>query len=240
MRALVCIPTYKEIDNIEEVLRRTRAACPDADILVIDDNSGDGTAERAEVLAAELGNIEVLRRPGKAGLGAAYRAGFGVGRTRGYDILCEMDADLSHQPEQLQQLIDAVAEGADLAIGSRYVPGGAVPNWPASRLALSRWGNRYARGVLRIPVNDATAGFRAFSASALERINHADTRGEGYLVQIETAYRIGRAGGSIVELPITFRDRVRGTSKMSSRIVVEAMARVTWWGIRDRVLHRGR
>ncbi len=195
MRALVCIPTYKEIDNIEEVLRRTRVACPDADILVIDDNSGDGTAERAEVLAAELGNIEVLRRPGKAGLGAAYRAGFGVGRTRGYDILCEMDADLSHQPEQLQQLIDAVAEGADLAIGSRYVPGGAVPNWPASRLALSRWGNRYARGVLRIPANDATAGFRAFSASALERINHADTRGEGYLVQIETAYRIGRAGG---------------------------------------------
>ena len=240
MRALVCIPTYKEIDNIEEVLRRTRAACPDADILVIDDNSGDGTAERAEALASELGSIEVLRRPGKAGLGAAYRAGFAIGRSRGYEILCEMDADLSHQPEQLPQLIDAVRNGADLAIGSRYVPGGAVPNWPASRLALSRWGNRYARSVLRIPVNDATAGFRAFRSDALVRIDHAATKGEGYLVQIETAYLISRAGGTVVELPITFTDRVRGTSKMSSRIVVEAMARVTAWGLRDRMRRTGR
>lgn len=240
MRALVCIPTYKEVENIDEVLRRTRAALPDADILVIDDNSGDGTAERAEVLAAELGGIEVLRRPGKAGLGAAYRAGFAIGRSRGYEILCEMDADLSHQPEQLPQLVEAVRNGADLAIGSRYVPGGAVPNWPASRLALSRWGNRYARSALRIPVNDATAGFRAFRADALARIDHPSTTGEGYLVQIETAYLISRAGGKVVELPITFTDRVRGTSKMSSRIVVEAMAKVTVWGIRDRMRRSGR
>ncbi len=240
MRALVCIPTYKEIENIEEVLRRTRLAAPDADILVLDDNSGDGTAELAEKLGEELGQIEVLRRPGKAGLGAAYRAGFAVGRQRGYEILCEMDADLSHQPESLPELIRRVREGADLAIGSRYVPGGAVPNWPAHRLAISRWGNSYARFMLGHRVTDSTAGFRAFRTTALSAIDHAHTRGEGYLVQVETAYKISRIGGVIVEVPITFRDRERGTSKMSLRIVGEAMGWVTVWGIRDRLLHRRR
>lgn len=242
MRTLVCIPTYKEVENIEIVLRRTRAAIPEADILVLDDNSGDGTAELAEKVAAELGQIEVLRRPGKAGLGAAYRAGFAIGRSRGYDILCEMDADLSHQPESLPSLVAAVEAGADLAIGSRYVPGGAVPNWPKHRLAISRWGNYYARFALRHSVADSTAGFRAFRRSILETINHGATTGEGYLVQIETTYRITHAGGTIVEVPITFNDRERGTSKMSGWIVVEAMARVTWWGVRDRLalLRHGR
>ncbi len=235
MRTLVCIPTYKEIENIDEVLRRTRAAVPEADILVLDDNSGDGTAELADELAGELGNIEVLRRPGKAGLGAAYRAGFAIGRERGYEILCEMDADLSHQPESLPALIAAIEHGADLAIGSRYVLGGAVPNWPAHRLAISRWGNTYARFMLRHNVADSTAGFRAFRASALAAIHHGQTKGEGYLVQVETAYKIAKIGGTIVEVPITFRDRERGTSKMSTRIVGEAMGWVTLWGIRDRL-----
>ncbi len=238
MRSLVCIPTYNEIENIEIVLRRTRAAAPDVDVLVIDDNSSDGTAARASELAAELGRIEVLVRPGKAGLGAAYRAGFIIGRARGYDVLCEMDADLSHPPESLPALIAKVEQGADLAIGSRYVPGGAVPNWSPFRLAISRWGNRYARAALGTPVNDLTAGFRAFRSSTLTTINHGTTKSEGYLVQVETAYKVDRAGGRIVEVPITFHDRERGTSKMSTRIVIEAMAWVTWWGLRDRVLRR--
>ena len=238
MRTLVCIPTYNEVENIEIVLRRTRAAVPNADILVLDDNSPDGTADLAQKLGEELGQIDVLRRPGKAGLGAAYRAGFAIGRSRGYDILCEMDADLSHQPEALPTLIEAVEAGADLAIGSRYVPGGAVPNWPAYRLAISRWGNSYARFALGHKVADSTAGFRAFRNTVLASINHANTKGEGYLVQVETAYQISRIGGRIVEVPITFTDRERGTSKMSSWIVVEAMAWVTWWGVRDRVLRR--
>jgi dolichol-phosphate mannosyltransferase len=239
LRTLVCIPTYNEIENIEVVLRRMRAAAPSYDILVLDDNSRDGTAERARELAKELGQIEVLVRPGKAGLGAAYRAGFIIGRARGYEILCEMDADLSHQPEALPALVEKVEQGADLAIGSRYVPGGAMPNWSARRLALSRWGNRYVRAMLGHPVKDSTAGFRAFRSTILDKIDHGATKGEGYLVQVETAYKVHQAGGTIVEVPITFIDRERGTSKMSTWIVIEAMIAVTWWGLRDRVLRRG-
>ncbi len=240
MRTLVCIPTYNEIENIDVVLRRLRAAAPSYDVLVIDDNSRDGTAERAREIAEELGQIEVLVRPGKAGLGAAYRAGFLIGRARGYEILCEMDADLSHQPEALPSLVEKVEQGADLAIGSRYVVGGAMPNWPAHRLAISQWGNRYVRAMLRHPVKDSTAGFRAFRSTILDKIHHGETRGEGYLVQVETAYKVHRAGGTIVEVPITFTDRERGTSKMSTRIVIEAMVAVTWWGVRDRLLRRHR
>ncbi len=240
MRTLVCIPTYNEIENIEIVLRRVRVAAPSYDVLVLDDNSRDGTADRARELAAELGQIEVLVRPGKAGLGAAYRAGFLIGRARGYEVLCEMDADLSHQPEALPSLVEQVEQGADLAIGSRYVQGGAMPNWPAHRLALSRWGNRYAKTALGLPVSDSTAGFRAFRSTILDAIHHGETHGEGYLVQVETAYLVHQAGGRIVEVPITFTDRERGTSKMSSRIVVEAMLAVTWWALRDRLLRRHR
>ncbi len=237
---LVCIPTYDEAENIDAILRAVRAALPSADVLVLDDNSPDGTADLAEKVAAELGQISVLRRPGKAGLGAAYRAGFGVAITRGYTIVVEMDADFSHEPAALPSLVRAVAHGADLAIGSRYVPGGAVPNWPARRLALSRGGNRYTQLALRLPVHDATAGFRAYRTSILERIDVTNSRANGYGFQVENAYKVWRAGGKIVELPITFHDRVRGQSKMSTRIVVEAMSLVTWWGVRDRVLRRRR
>ncbi len=235
---LVCIPTYNEAENIDAILRAARAALPSADLLVLDDNSPDGTADLAEKTAAEIGQIAVLRRPAKAGLGAAYRAGFGVAITRGYQVVVEMDADFSHDPAELPELVGAVAAGADLAIGSRYVPGGAVPNWPARRLALSRGGNRYTNVVLGLPVHDATAGFRAYRTAVLERIDVTNSRANGYGFQVENAYKVWRAGGAIVELPITFHDRVRGESKMSMRIVIEAMSLVTWWGIRDRVFRR--
>jgi dolichol-phosphate mannosyltransferase len=238
MRVFVSVPTYREAENIEELLTRLRAAVPNADILVIDDGSPDGTAELAEKLGIELGNIEVLRRPGKMGLGAAYRAGHAIGIARGYDVMVQIDADLSHQPEALHSLLDAVRDGADLAIGSRYVEGGAIPQWAVYRLALSRWGCRYAAWALGVDVADSTAGYRAYRASALKRMKFETTRANGYTFQIEMTYRLWRAGGKITEVPITFTDRERGTSKMSGRIVLEAMALVTVWGLRDRVLRR--
>ncbi len=234
MRVQVCTPTYIEADNIEEFLRRARAALPDADILVLDDNSPDGTADIADRVAAELGHIEVLRRPEKRGLGNAYRAGFAVGIARGYEIICQIDADLSHDPAVLPELIAAVEGGADLAIGSRYVPGGAIPHWPARRLALSKYGNRYARFMLRTGVKDTSAGFRAYRADTLEAIDYANTRAKGYGFQLETTYRVARLDAKVVEIPITFTDRVRGYSKMSTSVIVEEMALMTWWGIRDR------
>jgi dolichol-phosphate mannosyltransferase len=238
MRVFVSVPTYREVENIEEVLTRLRAAVPDAHILVIDDASPDGTAEAAEKLAIELGGIEVLHRPGKSGLGAAYRAGHAIGLARGYDVMVQIDADLSHQPEALPSLLDAIRDGADLAIGSRYVEGGTIPHWAVYRLALSRWGCRYAAWALGLGVSDSTAGYRAYRASALRAMEFEKTRANGYTFQIEMTYRLVRAGGRVTEVPITFTDRERGTSKMSSRIVVEAMALVTLWGLRDRLLHR--
>ena len=234
----VSVPTYREAENIEELLRRLRAAVPDAHILVIDDASPDGTADAAEKLAVELGDIEVLRRPAKSGLGAAYRAGHAIGLTRGYDVMVQIDADLSHQPEALPSLLAAVADGADLAIGSRYVEGGAIPHWPVYRLALSRWGCAYVQWALKLGVRDSTAGYRAYRASALRQMHFDSTRSNGYSFQIEMTYRLARVGGRITEVPITFTDRERGTSKMSSRIVIEAMALVTVWGLRDRVRRR--
>ncbi len=238
MRALVVLPTYQEAENIAEVLRRLRAAAPTADVLVVDDSSPDGTAAMAKAVAAELGQIDVLIRPGKSGLGSAYRAGFSEGMARGYDILVEMDSDLSHDPARLPALLRAVEAGADLAVGSRYVPGGLIPNWPVHRRFLSRAGNRYAASVLGLAVRDATSGFRAYRADALRRIDLSSVRADGYGFQIEMAYRVATAGGEIVELPIEFVDRERGTSKMSFRIIAEALALVTWWGVRDRVLRR--
>jgi dolichol-phosphate mannosyltransferase len=235
LRTLVCVPTYNEVDNIEEFLRRARAAAADVDILVIDDNSPDGTADAAERLAAELGRIEVLRRPAKRGLGSAYRAGFSIAIDRGYDAVCQIDADLSHDPRELPGLIAAVEAGADLAIGSRYVPGGEIPHWPWYRRFLSKWGNRYAAWILRIPVRDGTAGFRCFATATLKAIDYETTHADGYGFQIECAYRVARWGGRIVERPIVFTDRVRGTSKMSWAIIVEEMTLVTWWGVRDRL-----
>lgn len=235
VRSLIILPTYNEIENIEMVLSLVRAAVPDAQILVIDDGSPDGTADRAEKMGIELGNIEVMRRPKKSGLGSAYRAGFRAGIEQGYDAMVEMDSDLSHDPRALPSVLAPVADGAALAIGSRYVEGGRIPNWSWFRRAISRVGNRYARIVLGLRVNDATAGYRAYSRSALQAIDLDAVRADGYGFQIEMAYQVQRNGGAIVEVPIEFRDRELGTSKMSGRIVVEALTLVTWWGVRDRV-----
>jgi glycosyltransferase involved in cell wall biosynthesis len=236
VRALVVLPTYQEAENIVEVLRRLRAAAPAADILVVDDSSPDGTAALARAAGQETGGVDVLVRTTKSGLGSAYRAGFAEGLARGYDILVEMDSDLSHDPARLPALLRAVEDGADLAVGSRYVPGGAIPGWPAHRRWLSRAGNRYADFVLGLSVRDATSGFRAYRADALRRVDLSSVRADGYGFQIEMAYRVAGNGGAIVELPIEFVDRTRGTSKMSGRIIVEALLLVTWWGVRDRVL----
>lgn len=232
---LVVIPTYDEADNIEAVLGRARRALPNADILVVDDESPDGTAELAGAAARRLGQVEVLRRPRKGGLGAAYRAGFAWGLERQYEILVEMDADLSHRPEALPSLVTELGrEDTDLVIGSRYVRGGSIPNWPWHRRALSRWGNRYASLMLELPVTDATSGFRAYRASALRGSSYQSTSATGYAFQIELAYRVARWGGHVSEVPIVFTDRVRGRSKMAPWIAGEALALVTVWGIRDR------
>ena len=233
-RTLVVIPTLDERANIEAVLRGTRAALPDAHVLVVDDGSRDGTPEAATALGRELGGIDVVRRVGERGLGSAYRAGFAAGLADGYDVLVEMDADLSHDPHALPSLVDGVRAGADLVIGSRYVRGGATPGWSPKRRALSRGGCWYARHMLTLPVRDATSGFRAYRADALRRIDLTTVEASGYGFQIEMAYRIARGGGTIIEVPIVFRDRVAGTSKMSMAIVVEALALVTRWGIHDR------
>lgn len=236
MAALVVLPTYQEALNIADVLTRVRDVVPDAHILVVDDGSPDGTADLAEATASELGQIDVLRRAAKSGLGPSYRAGFAWGLARDHEVLVEMDADLSHDPAVLPQLIGAVTNGdADLAIGSRYVPGGEVPGWPTHRRVLSQWGNRYVGMMLKMPVRDATAGFRAYRSTIIEKIGLEQVRADGYGFQIEMAYEVTKAGGTIVEIPITFRDRLRGESKMSPNIISEALILVTRWGIRDRM-----
>jgi dolichol-phosphate mannosyltransferase len=241
VKPLIVLPTYNEAENIVEVLDRTRDAVPEADVLVIDDGSPDGTADLAERWgAAHGGGLTVLRRPAKAGLGSAYRAGFTLGLGQGYDALIEMDSDLSHDPASLPALLNAVDSGADLAIGSRYVPGGAIPDWPKHREYLSRSGSLYARIMLGLQVRDATSGFRCYAGPMLSRIDLDAISADGYGFQIEMAYAVARRGGRVVEVPISFTDRVRGTSKMSGRIVVEALVLVTWWALRDRVLRRGR
>jgi glycosyltransferase involved in cell wall biosynthesis len=236
VRALIVLPTYNEAENIDDVLRGVRKAVPDAEILVVDDGSPDGTADLAEERGEELGQVHVLQRGGKSGLGSAYRAGFAWGLERGFDAMVEMDSDLSHDPAALPSLLGALEYGADLAIGSRYVPGGSIPAWSWHRRFLSRWGNRYSAGVLGLAVNDATAGFRAYQADMLAALDLDAITAEGYTFQIEMTYEVVLRDGRIVEVPISFTDRVRGTSKMSSRIVVEALILVTWWGIRDRLL----
>ncbi len=235
MRTLVVMPTYEEAPNIVEVLTRLRAACPQVDVLVVDDSSPDGTADLARAAATELGQIDVLVRPKKDGLGNAYRDGFRVGLERGYDRLVQMDADLSHDPAALPSLLAQLDAGAAAVIGSRYVPGGSIPHWPWHRRALSKWGNRYACAALGMSVHDATAGYRAYDAKTLQDIDVFSTRAKGYGFQIETAYRVSRAGRPLAEVPISFTDRVRGQSKMSVAVMVEELGLVTWWGLRDRV-----
>ena len=237
---LVVLPTYNERDNIETVLRRVRAAVPYAHVLVVDDNSPDGTADLADDVARQLGAISVLRRPAPTGLGSAYREGFRWGLARGYDVLVEMDSDLSHDPAVLPMLLRRIDHGADLVIGSRYVPGGVAADWPWARRAISRTGCRYAQVMLRLPTRDATSGFRAYRAGALRAVHLDTVRANGYGFQVEMAYRVANVGGEISEIPIEFRDRTAGTSKMSSRIVLEALWLVTKWGVRDRLRASGR
>ncbi len=238
MRTLIILPTYNEADNLDTVLRSVRLAIPDASVLVIDDGSPDGTADLGDELAGELGNIKVIRRSGKQGLGSAYRLGFRLGIEQGYDILVEMDSDMSHDPAALPVIVAGVKRGAALSIGSRYVPGGSIPSWSWHRRKLSLWGNLYAKKILRFDAIDTTSGYRAYRSSVVDEIDLTRVRADGYAFQIEMAYRVHMLGGTITEVPISFRDRQLGESKMSSHIVVEALGLVTWWGLRDRLAKR--
>jgi dolichol-phosphate mannosyltransferase len=231
MKTLVIIPTYNERETLSQAVERTRATMPDVDILVVDDASPDGTGQLADDLAAADAQVQVLHRAGKEGLGRAYIAGFRWGLDRGYEALVEMDADGSHRPEDLPSILATLrSTDADLVLGSRWVPGGRVENWPRSREVLSRGGNAYARLALDLPVRDATGGFRAYKASALGSIPLDTIESQGYCFQVDMVRRIYRAGGTVTEVPITFVERVRGESKMSRAIVVEALWRVTVWG----------
>ncbi len=234
MRTLVIVPTYEEAANIPELLPRLRAAAPNVDILIVDDNSPDGTAQLAREINEDLGQIDVLVRPQKAGLGTAYRAGFAIGIERGYDVLVQMDADLSHDPAAVPSLLARLKGDVGMVIGSRYVPGGEIPHWPWYRRFLSRYGNLYTRLALGLKARDLTSGFRAWKTITLQHIDYKTTHATGYLFQMELAYRVKQHGEHIAEVPITFRDRVRGTSKMSGAVIFEELTRVTWWGIRDR------
>jgi dolichol-phosphate mannosyltransferase len=234
-RVLVIIPTYNERQNLPLIVARVRASVPAAHILVADDSSPDDTGVLADAMAAADDQLHVLHRPGKQGLGAAYLDGFGWGIRNDFDVLVEMDADGSHQPEQLPLMLERVAAGADLVIGSRWVPGGSVVNWPRSRSVLSRGGNLYTRIALGIPLKDATAGYRAFRREALEKMQLTDVESQGYCFQVDLTWRAVQAGLRIEEVPITFVERAHGTSKMSQAIVVEALWRVTQWGVRRRL-----
>ena len=234
-RTLVVTPTYIEAPNVEFFLDTVRSVVPHADILVVDDNSPDGTADLAEAKGAEIGRVHVLRRPTKDGLGNAYRAGFGWGLDQGYERLVQIDVDGQHDPRVIPQLLARLDDGAGVAIGSRYVTGGSTPNWPFHRRLLSKWGNGYATWILGLDLHDATAGFRAYRAGVLEAIHFRDTIANGYAFQMEVAYRLASWGGRIDEVPIAFTSRLRGQSKMSGRIMAESMLLVTRWGIRDRV-----
>ena len=232
-RVLVVMPTYNERDNLSTIVARLRAAVPEADVLVVDDGSPDGTGAVADDLAAADAAVRVLHRARKSGLGGAYLAGFARGRAEGYDVFVEMDADGSHSPEELPRLLSAL-RGADLVLGSRWVPGGAVRNWPARRMMLSRGGNRYARLLLGLPLADSTGGFRAYRSRALACLDLDTVSSEGYGFQVELAWRAHRGGLRVVEVPITFIERTAGESKMSRDIVAEALWRVTWWGVVSR------
>lgn len=232
--ALVIIPTYNEAENIQAIVGRVRTAVPQAHVLVADDNSPDGTGKIADELAAEDDHVHVLHRKGKEGLGAAYLAGFSWGLEHDYGVLVEMDADGSHQPEELPRLLTAL-KGADLVLGSRWVPGGRVVNWPRSREFLSRGGSTYSRLLLDVPIRDVTGGFRAFRSETLQGLGLSDVASQGYCFQVDLARRAIKAGYHVVEVPITFVERELGDSKMSRDIVAEALWRVTAWGVGERV-----
>jgi dolichol-phosphate mannosyltransferase len=229
-RILVIIPTYNEAENIEPIVARVRSSVPEAHVLVADDNSPDGTGDLVDKLVANDDHVHVLHRKGKEGLGAAYIAGFHWGLDNGYGVLVEHDADGSHQPEQLHRLLEALRD-ADLVLGSRYVKGGEVQNWPKSREILSRGGNIYTRLALGVPLQDATGGYRAFRRETLVGIGLEQVASAGYCFQVDLAWRALKSGFRVVEVPITFVERERGQSKMSQSIVIEAMLRVGRWGL---------
>lgn len=230
---VVVLPTYNELENLPHIAPEIVAH--GYRLLIVDDNSPDGTGRLADSLAIEVPEISVLHRETKAGLGPAYAAGFDRALAEGAEIVVEMDADFSHDPADLPRLVEAIGRGADLAIGSRYVPGGATPDWPIHRKLISRGGNLYARTMLGIPIRDATAGFRAYTAEALRKLPYRVAEASGYGFQVEMAWRAHQAGLQVVEVPISFRDRTRGTSKMGFPIVIEAMRLVTMWGLARRL-----
>ncbi|MFM9034959.1 MAG: polyprenol monophosphomannose synthase [Mycobacterium sp.] len=238
-RTLVIIPTYNERENLPLILGRVRKARPEAHVLVVDDGSPDGTGELADQYsAAEPDHVHVMHRTAKDGLGAAYLAAFAWGLERGYAVLVEMDADGSHAPEQLYRLLDAIDRGADLAIGSRYVDGGTVRNWPWRRLALSRTANTYARVLLGVDIHDITAGYRAYRREVLEKLDLASVESKGYCFQVDLTWRAITNGFTVVEVPITFTERELGVSKMSGSNIREAMVKVAQWGIGGRAKRR--
>ena len=232
-RIVVIIPTYNERENLPLITARVRAAVPEAHVLVADDNSPDGTGAIADDLAAADDQVRVMHRRGKEGLGAAYLAGFDWALDQGFDVVVEMDADGSHQPEQLPRLLEALRD-ADLVLGSRWVHGGSVVNWPRSRELLSRGGSIYTRFMLGVPMRDVTGGYRAFRADTLRKIDLVGVESAGYCFQVELGWRAVKAGMRVREVPIEFVERELGDSKMSQRIVAEALWRVTVWGAQDK------
>jgi dolichol-phosphate mannosyltransferase len=232
-RVLVVIPTYNEAETLEPVVARLRASVPEADVLVVDDGSPDGTGEIADRLVAADPAVHVLHRTQKAGLGAAYIAGFRWALAEGYDVVVEMDSDGSHAPEELPRLLTALRE-ADLVIGSRWVPGGQIRNWPLYRQVISIGGSTYARVLLRFPVRDSTSGYRAFRRQVLEELKLDEVASQGYCFQIDLAWKTWRSGFRVREVPITFTEREVGRSKMSRAIVIEALWRVAGWGLTSR------
>lgn len=237
VRPVVVVPTYQEAENIGPLLRGVREAIPSAHVVVLDDASPDGTGRMAEEIGAELGQVTVLHRTAKEGLGAAYHEGFSWALGQGFDVVIQMDCDLSHDPASIPALIDRLDVPAPVqcVVGSRYVPGGSTPNWPFHRRLLSRWGNRYTAAVLGLGIHDVTSGFRAYRAVSLAEIHPETTRSNGYAFMSELARRLANGGHEVAEVPITFLDRAYGTSKMSVTIMVESLTLVTAWGVKERV-----
>ena len=232
VKVTVIIPTYNEIENIDSILKAVRASVPEAELFVVDDNSPDGTGQQAEKTANEIGRVQVLHRPGKEGLGTAYRDAFKLVLAGDTDVIITMDADFSHDPQTIRSFLDAIRNGAEIVVGSRYIKDGMSVNWPLHRLLLSKWGNRYTAFMLRINVHDCTTGFRAFTTDAIKKINILKTISEGYSFGTETLFRASRLSKcQIVEVPIIFHDRKYGKSKMNGRIIRESMVLVTRWGI---------
>ncbi len=240
-RTLVVVPTHNEAANIVAVLDQLAASVPDADVLVIDDASTDATRPLVRARIDDSNHLRLVERPDKRGLGDAYREAFRIGIADGYDLLVQIDADLSHDPASLPLMLAVADQGIPVVIGSRYIPGGTVTGWPRRRTWLSRWANRYVAVMLGLAVNDATAGYRVYRTEALDVIGLDDLQASGYGFQVEMTYRAVRAGLGVVEIPISFRDRIAGQSKMDRRVVVEAFRLVTAWGLSDLLsLHRRR